>query len=329
MIKPAADLAFARALSAEILASERLRARVLAVLLASVLVIELVVFAVVREEVEQLTHRPMSPWLPLYIFGPFLAYECIVLLVLRRFAALGREPPNFARFANTIIETSLPTVIICMANHYMSPAAAFGTWPSTFYFVFIVAATLRLNFVLPMFTGVVAAAEYMIVAAYLLPLSASATDPVLTVIYHASKSLVMLIVGVVAGLVSLRLRDKFVHAAHEAVARERVTNLFGQHVSPAVVERLLDRSQGEGGEVREVCVMFLDIRDFTVNARARRPPEVVEYLNEAFAFMIAAVDRHNGIINKFLGDGFMAVFGAPLDDPQSTHHAVAAAREIL
>lgn len=329
MIKPAADLAFDRALSAEILASERLRARVLAVLLASVLVIELVIFALVREQVEQLTHRPMSPWLPLYIFGPFLAYECIVLLVLRRFAALGREPPKFARFANTVIETSLPTVIIYIANHYMSPEAAFGTWPSLFYFVFIVAATLRLNFVLPMFTGAVAAAEYMILAAYLLPLSASATDPVLTVIYHASKSVIMLIVGVVAGLVSLRLRDKFVHAAHEAVARERVTNLFGQHVSPAVVERLLDRSQGEAGEIREVCVMFLDIRDFTVNARARRPPEVVEYLNEAFAFMIAAVDRHNGIINKFLGDGFMAVFGAPLDDPQSTHHAVAAAREIL
>ncbi len=216
-----------------------------------------------------------------------------------------------------------------MASHYMSPSAAFGTWPSLFYFVFIVAATLRLNFVLPMFTGVVAAVEYMVLAAAILPLSISASEAVLTPLFHASKSAIMLIVGVVAGLVSLRLRDKFVAAAHEAVARERVTNLFGQHVSPAVVERLLDRTQSEGGEVREVCVMFLDIRDFTANARARRPPEVVEYLNEAFAFMIAAVDRHNGIINKFLGDGFMAVFGAPLEDPQATYHAVAAAREIL
>lgn len=329
MSESAGDLAFKRALSAEILASERLRARVLAVLLAVVLVVELGVFALMREDVETFLQRPMSLWLPLYIFGPFLTYECVVLLVLRRFAALGREPPNFARYANTVIETSLPTVIIYIASHYMSPETAFGTWPAQFYFVFIAAATLRLNFVLPMFTGVVAASQYMILAASLLPLSASAADPVLTVIYHASKSVVMLVVGVVAGLVALRLRDKFVSAAHEAVARERVTNLFGQHVSPAVVERLLDRTQGEGGEVREVCVMFLDIRDFTANARVRRPPEVVEYLNDAFAFMITAVDRHNGIINKFLGDGFMAVFGAPLDDPQATHHAVAAAREIL
>jgi adenylate cyclase len=58
-------------------------------------------------------------------------------------------------------------------------------------------------------------------------------------------------------------------------------------------------------------------------------PEVVEFLNGAFAFMIAAVDRHGGFINKFLGDGFMTVFGAPLDDHHAARHAVAAARDIL
>jgi adenylate cyclase len=56
---------------------------------------------------------------------------------------------------------------------------------------------------------------------------------------------------------------------------------------------------------------------------------VVEFLNAAFAFMIEAVDRHGGFINKFLGDGFMAIFGAPLDDPDAAAHAVGAAREIL
>jgi adenylate cyclase len=139
----------------------------------------------------------------------------------------------------------------------------------------------------------------------------------------------MLIAGVVAGLVALRLRRTFRRAVDEASARERVTNLFGQHVSPTVVERLLGAPQEISGETREVCVMFLDIRNFTSQARQRQPREVVEFLNGLFAFMIEAVDRQGGFINKFLGDGFMAVFGAPLDDPQAARHALAAARDIL
>jgi adenylate cyclase len=75
--------------------------------------------------------------------------------------------------------------------------------------------------------------------------------------------------------------------------------------------------------------MFLDIRNFTAQARERTPEEVVAFLNGVFAFMIEAVDRHQGFINKFLGDGFMAVFGAPLDDPAAARHGVAAARDIL
>jgi Adenylate and Guanylate cyclase catalytic domain len=56
---------------------------------------------------------------------------------------------------------------------------------------------------------------------------------------------------------------------------------------------------------------------------------VVEFLNTNFAFMIEAIDRHGGFINKFPGDGFLTIFGAPLDDPIAACHALEAAREIL
>ncbi len=148
-------------------------------------------------------------------------------------------------------------------------------------------------------------------------------------LYHLTRAVIMLLAGVVTGLVALRLRSKFRSAMIEAASRERVTNLFGQHVSPAVVERLLESPTEFAGETREICVMFLDFRNFTANARNHPPEEVVEYLNSAFAFMIEAVDRYGGFINKFLGDGFMAVFGAPLSDPAAACHGVAAAREIL
>ena len=146
---------------------------------------------------------------------------------------------------------------------------------------------------------------------------------------YLSKAAIMLFAGVVAGLVALRLRAKFRQVFTEAASRERITNLFGQHVSPAVVDRLLERPAEFAGEVSEVCVMFLDIRNFTANARGRPPEEVVEFLNAAFAFMIELIDRHGGFINKFLGDGFMAIFGAPIEDRAAASHATAAAREIL
>jgi adenylate cyclase len=75
--------------------------------------------------------------------------------------------------------------------------------------------------------------------------------------------------------------------------------------------------------------MFLDIRDFTSFAEKRTPEEVVCYLESLFEFMIEIVNRHHGVINKFLGDGFMAVFGAPLSDGDDCLNGVAAAREIL
>jgi adenylate cyclase len=162
-----------------------------------------------------------------------------------------------------------------------------------------------------------------------LPLSFAADQPILNPIFHVGRALIMLGAGLVAGLVAMQLRSNLVRVLEESAARDRVINLFGQHVSPAVVDRLLDRNVATESEARQVCVMFLDIRGFTAFARQRTPTEVVDSLNREFAFMIEAVDRHQGIVNKFLGDGFMAIFGAPLADPGASRHAVDAAREIL
>ena len=75
--------------------------------------------------------------------------------------------------------------------------------------------------------------------------------------------------------------------------------------------------------------MFLDIRNFSNFAANVPPAAVMAYLNKLFDFMIDIVNQHQGIINKFLGGGFMAVFGAPIDDARQCVHAVDASREIL
>jgi adenylate cyclase len=132
-----------------------------------------------------------------------------------------------------------------------------------------------------------------------------------------------------AGAVGVQLRRQFEASILAATARDRVTNLFGQHVSPVVVERLMAEGARTSSDVRRVAVMFVDFRSFTAGARTRSPQEVVQRLDGAFAVLVDILDRHGGIVNKFLGDGFLALFGAPLESAEAAHSAVAAGREML
>src|SRR5262249_47485733 len=128
---------------------------------------------------------------------------------------------------------------------------------------------------------------------------------------HAAQALLLVGCGVVSGFVAVGGRKSFASAMRGVADRNRILDVFGRHGSPTVADKLLAQ-KAERSEVRSVCVMFLDIRNFTTLSEQRGPAEVVEYLNTLFDFMIESVNRHHGIVNKFLGDGFMAVFGAPL-----------------
>jgi adenylate cyclase len=83
------------------------------------------------------------------------------------------------------------------------------------------------------------------------------------------------------------------------------------------------------GERRFVCIMFLDIRDFTPMAEKLSPEEIITYQNNVFGFMIDIVQQHHGNINQLLGDGFMATFGAPVSSGNDCQNAFQAAKEIL
>lgn len=331
MAAPPLEPALAQALTLATLRSERLRARVLFLTLGAITIGLAIAFMAGGEELLARTTQGRFRWyLPLLHVTPFLLYEALVgFVVLDAFIRRGFDPPALARYANAAVETSAPTVLMLFMWNSTDSPAAFGSVPSLVYFLFIVASVLRLNFGLPLFTGFMAGAQYMATAWWVLPLDPAAEDLLLTPQLHAGKALIMLAAGGVAGLVALRVRSLIVRLLQETEAHQRVTSVFGQHVSPAVVERLLQQRGTETSELREVCVLFLDIANFTNQARERPPGEVVDYLNRAFDAMIESIDRHQGIINKFLGDGFLAVFGAPLDDPAAARNAVAAAREIL
>jgi adenylate cyclase len=323
------DTGFQRLLNREILLSERRRMLILAAMQALILVLIVLAATLVPGLVQSIYHDRLPVRAALTAFSAFLVYELFAAGLLTMFIRRGRNFPVLGRYLNALVETSFPTLLLYLLAGYIFAPAVFGTWTALLYFLFIILSTLRLDFALSAFTGAVAAVQLFALAMVTLHLDWRSEDPDFSIGYHLTRSAVLLAAGLLAGYVGATIKSHFRRALAAASARDEVTNVFGQHVSPRVVERLLAIGAAELSEMRRVCVMFVDIRSFTTAARSRTPAEVVERLDDVFEILVEVVDRHNGIVNKFLGDGLLAIFGAPIDDPLEAANAVAAAREML
>ncbi|AEF38754.1 adenylate/guanylate cyclase domain-containing protein [Hoyosella subflava] len=110
--------------------------------------------------------------------------------------------------------------------------------------------------------------------------------------------------------------------------REELRDLFGRYVGIDVARRALRDGVALGGEERFVAVLFVDLTGSTNLAMQQPPAKIVTLLNNFFHEVVEAVDRHDGLVNKFLGDAAMAVFGAPLEHSDPAGAALAAAREL-
>ena len=321
--------AFAHALMREMMKTERLRITAL-IIIATVLLVGL---AIVDAFAPDVLNRMWRGHFPLFyiIIGylGFVAFESSVLVLVSRQLKLDRDLPRARRYLGAFIETSLPTVVIALHMGNMGAVQGLAFVGPLLYFVFIILSTLRLEFWLSTFTGFVAAVELLALGLFHPAASAAAGEPMLGLAFLIPRSAIILACGVIAGAVGTQLRRQFEASLVAATARDHITNLFGQHVSPQVVERLLHSGSTAGGDTKQVAVMFVDIRGFTAAARMRSPQEVVDRLDAAFAVLVEIVDRNGGIVNKFLGDGFLALFGAPFDDPEAAQRAVTAAREML
>ena len=110
----------------------------------------------------------------------------------------------------------------------------------------------------------------------------------------------------------------------------KVKNTFKRYVSKQVVDNLLEDETklNLGGEEREVTILFTDIRGFTSMSENMEPEQVVMTLNEYFSEMIDIVFKHNGTLDKIIGDELMVVFGAPLAADDDTERALNTAVEM-
>jgi len=113
--------------------------------------------------------------------------------------------------------------------------------------------------------------------------------------------------------------------------RRRLRTLFGGYVSPPVMDEILaGRIHPElGGEKRFVCVLFSDIRGYTTRSERMTPEQVIRFLNRYFERTVGLIHERGGAVTSFMGDGIMAMFGAPKPLENPCHEAFEAARAML
>ncbi len=124
-----------------------------------------------------------------------------------------------------------------------------------------------------------------------------------------------------------RLAQSFNQAVAGLAERRRLLEAVGVYVDPEVAERVLREGVAIEGEEVDVSVLFVDVRDFTAMADGASARELVQRLNALFDTVVPVISRHGGHANAFIGDGLLAVFGAPDRLPDHADRAVDAAQE--
>lgn len=133
-----------------------------------------------------------------------------------------------------------------------------------------------------------------------------------------------------AGIVLMYVGQGGMAFLAEQHRKRQIKHAFEHYVPPQVVAKMIAHPEELklGGQKREVTLLFTDLKGFTAISEQMNPEDVSSLLNRHLTEMTHIILRHNGTVDKFIGDAIMAFWGAPLDDPQHAEHACQAAMEM-
>lgn len=148
-------------------------------------------------------------------------------------------------------------------------------------------------------------------------------------LFYSYNYILPYVTPVIAGAVLFTISLLYWYRSSER-ERRRIINIFGRYISDDVMQQLITRKSALelGGERIELSVFLLDIRGFTAYAENESTEIVVRELNATFELLTAVIFQHKGTLDKYLGDGLMAVFGAPLSLPEHREQSLKAALKI-
>ena len=228
--------------------------------------------------------------------------------------ALPAPPPTtvFARDSTPGVYTHATAVNNLMRGDALVELGAISRDAIVFAFAAIVAAA---TLTLPLFGAV---------PAYLAAAVAWTFGAVLAFTY--SPLTLPLIEPLLAGIVSLGGATGFRYLVADK-DRRFLRKSFALYLAPSVIEKMVaaNKPPALGGETRNVTIFFSDLAGFSSISEVLAPPDLVHFMNEYLSAMTDIIQEQGGFVDKYIGDAIVAVFGAPLDDPNRTENAVSAA----
>jgi adenylate cyclase len=216
------------------------------------------------------------------------------------------------RYLNIFLQVTLVSGAILFDNLAQGPAYALSSMPPMAYALVPMITAFRLQPGLGVFAGAVSAMQFMLLYVFVLKPDAGliAQIPSLGLDVTIMKAFVLFALGVASALAANSLRNYFENYSKSQEMRFRLQNNFGRFVSPEIVQQIEQSRDGNiPASEQEASIVFGDIRGFTRFASDHSTSEVANLLNRFFGIVCRVVEEEGGMVNKFLGDGYLAFFG--------------------
>jgi adenylate cyclase len=321
---------FEEIFSEEIISNESFRSKVLAGIIGFLIIIVLLISLVFKEQFKDISQFPIIIQLTLIILVVIFVRALFVSRAAKRWTRFGIKAFIAIRYINTFVEISIPSIVLIIYSFNLPSVYPLFTPIALLYFIIIMLSALELDFKLCVFSGLVAAIQYILIAFYLSnkPFPNDAVNAISFFPAYVGTAALFFISGHTAGLITNQIKKGLLKHYKAQSERDEIQKLFGQQISKEIVDELVDNKYEIQSRVRFAAIMFLDIRNFSIFAQDKSPEEIIAYQNNVFSFIIEIINENKGIVTQIMGDGLMAIFGAPLEHENDCQLAVNSALQI-
>ncbi|HCY75022.1 MAG TPA: hypothetical protein DHV28_03810 [Ignavibacteriales bacterium] len=321
---------FEELFSEEIISNESFRSKVLAGIVGFLIVVVLLISLTFEKEFKEISQFPIAFQLTIIILVVILVRSLFVSRAAKQWTRYGVKAFILIRYVNAFIEISIPTVALIIYSFNLPSILPLFTPVTLLYFLIIMLSALELDFKLCVFSGSVAAIQFTLLAWHLSskPSPAQAVDSFSFFPVYLGTAALLFISGHTAGLITNQIKKGIIKHYRAQSERNEIHKLFGQQISKEIVDELVENRYEVQSRTRFAAIMFLDIRNFSIFAQNKSPEEIIAYQNNVFSFLIEIINKNKGIVTQIMGDGLMAIFGAPIEHDNDCQLAVNAAMEI-
>jgi adenylate cyclase len=253
------------------------------------------------------------------------AFAGIVLLIQK-----GYYSPSL-KYINTFLQVTLVSAAVGLDYMAQGPAYALSSMPPMAYALVPMITAFRLQPLLGLFAGLVAGLEFLFLYLFLIQPDAElvAQIPSLGFDVTMMKVVILIALGVASALAARSLKNYFINYGKSLELQTRMERSFGRFVSPEIVQRINDSEDGIiESEVQKAAILFGDIRGFTTFSSQHDAKLTTRLINDFFEIVCKCVEEEGGMVNKFMGDGYMALFGVYSDTEPCCESATRAAIRI-